>query len=131
VGEPDRLDRIHIRGLRMRCVVGFQQWEREKTQEISVSVTLHLDLREAGKSDRVEDSVDYKALKKRLIPLVEGSKFYLIERLAEVIAGQCLKEKRVERVDVIVDKLGALRFADSVAVEITRTRDEGEARGAR
>ena len=117
-----RLDRIRINQLAARCIIGIKDWEREKHQEISISVTLHGDLADACRSDDIADTVDYKQLKHRILAFVEGSEFYLIERLAEGIAELCLEQPRVERVDVVVDKLGALRFARSVAVEITRER---------
>ena len=78
----------------------------------------------AGQSDRIEDTVDYKAVKKQVLQLVEKSSFLLIERLAEEIARLCLAAAGVQRVTVVVDKPGALRFARSVAVEITRDRSD-------
>jgi FolB domain-containing protein len=119
------LDRITINDLRTRTIVGFNDWERTKKQDISISITLHADLQEACQNDAVEDTVDYKKIKKRVLALVENSRFQLIERMAEAVAEACLEEPRVARVDVTVDKLFALRFARSVAVEITRTK-EGE-----
>ena len=113
-------DRIHLRDLAARCIVGFNDWEREKKQDILINVTLHADLAKACASDRVEDSIDYKTLKNRILALVEESECHLIERLAESIAEVCLEGSLVQRVDVSVDKPGALRFARSVAVEITR-----------
>ena len=117
------LDRIRIQELKARTFVGFNDWEREKKQDVSISVTLHADLKRACDSDQVGDTVDYKTLKKRILSLVEGSRFLLIEAMAERIAGVCLDDSRVVRVDVLVDKLSALRFAKSVQVEITRARE--------
>ena len=122
-----QLDRIAIRELSARCVIAIKDWERKKPQEISISVTLHADLSAACRSDDIGDTVDYKQLKQQILAFVEDSRFFLIERLADGIAELCLAQPRVERVDVVVDKLGALRFARSVAVEITRERsDDGQ-----
>ena len=117
--------RIKINNLRMRCVVGIAEWEQHIRQDVSVSMTLHLDLHPAGKSDDVQDTVDYKQLKKRVMDHLEGHSFALIERMAYEVAGVCLDDDRVQRADVRVDKLGALRYADSVEVEVTRTREDG------
>ena len=114
------LDRIYIRDLHARCIVGIYPEERRDKQDIHVDLTLYANLREACKSDRIEDTVDYKAIKKQILATIDGSEFFLIERLAEEIAGVCLAAPRVERVKVTVDKPGALRFARSVAVEIVR-----------
>lgn len=122
------LDRIHIHDLQARCIVGIKDWERKKPQEISISVTLHADLTDACRSDDIDDTVDYKQLKQQILGFVEDSQFFLIERLAEGIAELSLEQPRVERVDVLVDKLGALRFARSVAVEITRERSDAPER---
>lgn len=118
--EKRQLDRIQIRDLSLRCVIGLNDWEREKRQDVVVSVTLHIDLSRAGESDQIEDTIDYKRVKDRIVGLVEDSQFRLIERLAEGIAAIGLEDPRVERVDVSLDKPGALRFTRSVAVEITR-----------
>ena len=120
--EKRQLDRIQIRDLSLRCVIGLNDWEREKRQDVVVSVTLHIDLSRAGESDQIEDTIDYKRVKDRIVGLVEDSQFRLIERLAEGIAAIGLEDSRVERVDVSLDKPGALRFTRSVAVEITRYR---------
>ena len=80
------------------------------------------DLRKAGQSDDLNDTVDYKAIKKSILKLVEGSRFQLIEALAEHIAVIALGDEKVQQVVVSIDKPGALRFAKSSAVEITRKR---------
>ncbi len=121
--EP--LDRIHIRELRLRCILGLRDWERRKKQEIAIDLTLHADLRAACRSDAIGDTVDYSTLKQRVIDLVEASQFQLVERLAQAVADLCLEEARVRRAEVTIDKAGALRFARSVAVSITRERPGG------
>ncbi|MBM4143641.1 MAG: dihydroneopterin aldolase [Lentisphaerae bacterium] len=120
-----RPDRIHIRDLRLRCIVGTNGEERVKQQEVVINITLEADLRAACASDRIEDTADYRALKLRVVEMVEKSRFFLIERLAEAVAALCLREPRAARATVTVDKPGALRFARSVAVEITRDKEAG------
>ena len=126
-------DRIHIRDLMCRCIVGIYPDERREKQDVIINITLWADYRAACRSDDIADTVDYKAIKKQVIRMVEDSSFQLIERLAEEIAGRykghpsfkgiCLANPRVEKVAVSVDKPGALRFARSVAVEIVRARE--------
>tara|TARA_R110001592_G_scaffold30513_6_gene109168 strand:+ start:601 stop:978 length:378 start_codon:yes stop_codon:yes gene_type:complete len=117
------LDRIYIRDLRLRCIVGIYPDERTNKQDVLINVTLWSDLKKAGETDQIEDTVNYKFVKKRIATLVESSDYLLIEKMATAIADLCLSEKGVEQVQVTVDKPGALRFARSVAVEITRTRE--------
>lgn len=119
----DSSDKIQIRDLHLRCIIGTFEEERRAKQDVVINITLYADLKSAGRSDNLEDTVDYKTLKKRVIALVEDSSCRLIEHLAERIAEVCLGEARVRRVSVAVDKPGALRFARSVAVEIFRDRE--------
>jgi D-erythro-7,8-dihydroneopterin triphosphate epimerase len=123
-GKPERrqMDRIYIRDLALRCIIGLYPEERKNKQDILINITMETDLRAAGKSDTLTDTVDYKAIKLAILDFVEKSSFNLIESLAEGIAVICLKDKRVQGVTVTIDKPGALRFARSVAVEITRSR---------
>ncbi len=116
----DNLDRIHIRDLRARCVVGTNPDERINKQDVVINITLYADLRKAGVSDDLADTVDYKAVKKKILALVESSTFLLIERLAEAIAEVCLAQAGVRRARVLVEKPAALRFARTVGVEIVR-----------
>lgn len=118
------LDKIHIRDLRARCILGIFPEEREKPQEITLNITLWADLREAAVSDSIDDTVDYKQVKQQVLALVENSTYFLVEKLAQEVADICLCAPRVERVTVTLDKPGALRFARSVAVEITRSRTD-------
>jgi len=118
----DDMDRIHICDLLVRCVLGINDGERRDKQDVLINLTVHADLHKAGKSDRVEDTVDYRALKKRVLAMVENSQYFLVEALAEAVAELCLEQGGVRRVDVRVDKPNALRFARSVAVEITRVK---------
>jgi D-erythro-7,8-dihydroneopterin triphosphate epimerase len=118
------VDRILIRDLRTRTIIGVRDWERREKQEVILNIVLTLDLTGAMRSDNLDDSVDYSAIKKRILDMVEGSSFNLCETLASHIADVCLEFPRVQEVEVTVDKPGALRFARSVAVRITRKRSE-------
>jgi dihydroneopterin aldolase/D-erythro-7,8-dihydroneopterin triphosphate epimerase len=112
-----------IRDLLARCIVGINDDERREKQDVVVTIVVHADLQRAGKTDAFDDTVDYRAIKKRVLPLVEASSFHLIEALADAVARACLESRGVEQVDVTVEKPGALRFARSVAVEITRRKE--------
>ena len=120
-----RLDRIFIRDLRARCIVGIYPEERSKKQDIEINIVMHADLSKAARTDRIEDTIDYKAIKKSVLALVERSEFFLIERLAGSIADLVLEDAMVERVEITLDKPGALRFARSVAIDLVRTREHG------
>ncbi len=119
-------DTIRIHDLHIRCIVGVYPEEREKKQDVIINVTLYADLRKASESDRIEDTLDYKAVKKAIFQLAEQSSFFLIERLAGAVAETCLTWPIVQGVTVTIDKPGALRFARSVSVSITRNKRGNE-----
>jgi len=119
-------DKIVIEDLLLRTIVGIKPDEREKRQDVLINIELHADTRPAGASDDIDDAVNYRTLTKRVIEHVEGSRFYLVEKMAADIAAICLSEPRVKAVTVRVEKPGALRFARSVGVEIYRTRADLE-----
>ena len=116
------MDRIVIEDLFLRCIVGVNPEERIKQQDVNLRIVLHADLRQAGRTDDLKDTVDYKAVKVAVRELVEGSSFLLIEKLANEVARRCLDDPRVEQAEVRLEKPGALRFARTVAVDISRTR---------
>lgn len=115
------LDRIRIKDLLLRCIVGINPDERTNRQDVVINLTLFVDLRKPGETDNIEDTVNYKTIKNGVVDLVESSSFRLVERLAEAVAQRCLENNMVRGVLVTIDKPGALRFARSVGVEIFRT----------
>ncbi len=118
----ERLDRIIIKDLLLRCVVGINPEERVHKQDVVVTVVLYADLSKSAASDDIDDTVNYKTIKDEIVALVEGSSFLLVEKLAQRIADVCLKNRLVEGARVRVEKPGALRFARSVGVELFRRR---------
>jgi FolB domain-containing protein len=118
------MDRILISDLLVRCIIGVRDEERREKQDVLINLELSADLGKAGASDRIEDAVDYAALKKRIVGMVENSQFFLVEALAENIASLCLEHPKVAQAVVRVEKPTALRFARSVGVEITREREK-------
>jgi FolB domain-containing protein len=113
-------DRIEIKDLLLRGIIGVNDWEREKPQDILINLTLFADLSRAGETDDLADSVNYRTLAKNIIEHVEKSARYTVEALAADIARLCLEAPGVLRARVHVEKPGALRFARSVGVEIER-----------
>lgn len=117
-------DKILIKDLLLRGIIGLNDWEREKRQDILINVTLFTDLRAAGLSDDIGDTLNYRTITKRIIQYVEdGSAHYTVEALAAAVARIAI-DGGAPRVVVRVEKPGALRFAASVGVEIERTRED-------
>lgn len=116
------MDKIIIRDLLLRGIIGINPDERVKQQDILINMVIWAGIRQAAASDAIEDAVDYKSITKRVIKHVEESSDYLVEKLVTDLARIVITEFGVERVQVRVEKPGALRFAESVGIEIERTR---------
>ena len=114
--------KIHIKNLRIKTIIGINDWERAEKQDVIVNVEVELDASRATETDRIEDTINYKTLTKRIISEVELSEFYLLEKLAQHILNIVLENKKVTRGTVEVDKPQALRFADSVSVSCSGDR---------
>lgn len=113
-------DLIFIRNLELKAVIGTRPAERRRRQRLYFNLTLHTDLAPAGRSDELRDALDYSELERRVAELVKNSSFQLLEALAEAVAGLLLSFAAVRKATVQIDKPGASRQAESVAVLITR-----------
>jgi FolB domain-containing protein len=122
--ETYMTDEIRIKGLFLRTIIGINDDEREHKQDVRINLSLAVDTRPAARTDHIDDAVNYRTITKDVIDLVENSKFFLVERMAEEIARVCLADPRVERVKVSIEKPAALRFARSVGVAIARSRGD-------
>jgi dihydroneopterin aldolase len=116
------IDIIYLRDLKIECVVGIFEWERRIKQTIVLDLDMATDIRRAAQSERIEDTLDYKAVSKRLIEFVGASQFQLVETLAERVAEVVLNEFQVPWVRVRVNKRHAIRQAADVGVIIERER---------
>jgi 7,8-dihydroneopterin aldolase/epimerase/oxygenase len=116
------VDRIFLRELRTETIIGIFDWERKVRQTISVDLEFPGDVRRAAATDRIEDTLNYKSVAKRVLAFVEQSEFQLVETLAEHIAQLILREFAVAWVRVTLNKPGAVRGSRDVGVVIERAR---------
>lgn len=117
------MDTIFLTDLRVDCVVGIWEWERKIRQTVSIDLEMGADIRKAAASDDIVDTLNYKAVAKRIQQFVGDSGFQLVETMAEEIARVILTEFTVPWVQVRVNKPGAIRGARDVGVSIRRTHD--------
>jgi FolB domain-containing protein len=118
------MDKVIIRNLLARGVIGVNDWERKRAQNILINITLFTDTRRAAETDSIADCVNYSTMSKKVFAHAEGANRETVEALANDLARICLEEKGVQKVIVRVEKPGAVRFAESVGVEIERSRDD-------
>ena len=117
------MDKVIIKNLLARGIIGVNDWERKRAQNILINITLFTDTRRAAETDNLEDCVNYSTMSKKLLAHAETVNRLTVEALANDLARLCLEEKGVQKVMVRVEKPGAVRFAESVGVEIERSRD--------
>lgn len=116
------MDIIFLRDLRIDTLIGIYDWERRVKQTISLDLEMATDIRKAAATDTIDDTLNYKAVAKRVIAFVEASEFQLVETLAERIAEIILSEFNVPWVRLTLNKTGAVRGARDVGVIIERGR---------
>src|SRR5688500_2277983 len=120
------MDKIFLSALTVECIVGIWEWERRVKQTVIIDLEMAADIRRAAASDRIEDTIDYKKVPKRLLAFVGESQFKLVETLSEQIARVVVTEFGVAWVKVRLNKQGAIRGARDVGIEIERrTADYG------
>jgi 7,8-dihydroneopterin aldolase/epimerase/oxygenase len=115
-------DRIFLRGLAVECIIGFIDWERRVKQTIVIDMEFPVDCRPAARTDEVANTVDYKAVAKRVIAFVETSEFKLVETLAHRLGMLVIEEFSLEWVRVSLNKPGAIRGSRDVGITLERTR---------
>ena len=118
------MDKVIIKDLLARGIIGVNDWERKRPQDILINITIFTDTRRAAETDNISDCVNYSTISKKVIAHAESSQRLTVEALANDLAKLCLEEDSAQKVIVRVEKPGAVRFARSVGVEIERSRDE-------
>ena len=114
------MDIIFLDGLRIDTVVGIYKWERQIKQQVIFDIEMSADIAKAAASDHVDDTLDYKAVAKRVIEFVGQSEYRLVETLAENVAQLIIKEFKVNWIKLKLNKQGAIRGAQDVGVVIER-----------
>ena len=108
-----------ITNLRLDAVIGCNDWERRQTQRVIINISMDFDPTEAIASDRLDATLDYRAIKKRIIASVEQTSFNLLESLTAHVLDIIMNNTRVVRATVTIDKPEALRYADSVSITLS------------
>ena len=114
------MDVVFIRELKVDTLVGIYDWERRLRQHVILDIEMGTDIVRAAKSDKIEDTLDYKAVAKRVMQFVHDAEFGLVETLAEKVAELILQEFQVPWVKITLNKPGAVSGSKSVGVVIER-----------
>ena len=114
------MDIVYLHGLKVDCIIGVWDWERRTKQKVIIDLDMAADVHRAAQTDKLDDTLDYKAVAKALIAYVGDSSFQLVETLAENIAAIILDEFNIPWVRIRINKKGAVRGAKDVGVIIER-----------
>jgi FolB domain-containing protein len=117
------MDKIIIKDILARGIIGINENERTQPQDILINLVIRADLKKAGSTDNIEESINYRTITKKVIQLAETAQRLTVEALANDIAVYILTHELVCGVTVRVEKPGAVRFSRSVGVEIERMKD--------
>lgn len=115
------MDKVFIEALEIEALIGIYDWERRIRQPLLFDIEMAFDNRIPAASDAIADTLNYKAVSKRVVDYVSQSDFGLVETLAERVAAIILDEFGVRHVRLKLSKPGAVRGARAVGVMIERS----------
>jgi len=114
---------IRIKNLLIRTYIGFNPEELRNKQDVVINMTIKADVKEAIKTDDVDNSYNYKTITKKVIKLVQEGQFKMLEHLTQKVLDRIMENPQVDWARVEVDKPHALRFSESVSIELEETRE--------
>lgn len=120
--SPDSRDIVYVHDLKVDCIIGVWEWERHTRQTIMIDLDMAVDVAAAAALDRIDGTVNYKAVSKRIQAFVAASRFALVETLAEQVAALVLTEFNIPWLRLRINKSGALSGAGAVGILIERSR---------
>jgi FolB domain-containing protein len=118
------MDKIFIKDLIVRGILGVNDWERTNPQDILINIIVYTDTHQAAETDEIEECINYRDLAKKIQAHAESAARFTVEALANDLAVLALSQRGVKKVCVKVEKPGAVRFSRSVGIEIERSRTE-------
>jgi 7,8-dihydroneopterin aldolase/epimerase/oxygenase len=118
------VDKIFIHALKTEAIVGIFDWERQVKQTVIIDLEFSADIRKAALTDSIDDTLNYKAVAKRILGFIESSQFHLVETLAEHVAMLVLEDFGVQWVGIALSKPGAIRGSKDVGVKLERSRPD-------
>jgi len=116
------MDKVFINNLKVHGILGIHAHEQRTIREIRISAVATTDINQAAQNDDIQQTINYSTLAKHITQFVEDNPCLTIEALIESLAKQILKDERIDSIWLRVEKPNAVPQADTVGVEITRTR---------
>jgi 7,8-dihydroneopterin aldolase/epimerase/oxygenase len=122
------MDIIQLTGIRCYGYTGYLPEEQFLGQWFEVDLRISVDLKTAGHTDRIEDTLDYRGIIATVKKIISTAKFALVEKLADTIITTVLAENRVHQVELKLHKLAAPipDFGGRITIELTRTKSQSD-----
>lgn len=98
------MDYIFIEGLKVAGKHGVMEHERKVEQEFEISLKMGVDTAAAAQSDKLKDALDYAPVRDTIVHIIQTNSFYLIERLADTLCAEILKDKRIRTIELTIRK---------------------------
>jgi len=118
--QPDAV--IRIKNLRLRTFIGIKDEEIANRQDIVINMVIHYPAEKARASEDINDALNYRTITKRIIQHVENNRFFLLEKLTQDVLDIAREHHWVTYAEAEIDKLHALRYADSVSMTMSWQR---------
>lgn len=113
-------DTIFLRDLEIDATIGVYEWEKRIRQKVCINLEMAADITQAAASHSIDDTLDYKAVAKRIVQFVEASHYELIESLIEKVAAMLIQEFNIPWLRITISKPQAVRGARDVGITIER-----------
>ena len=111
MSQPDAI--IRIKNLRLRTFIGIKEEEIANRQDVVVNVAIQYPAEKSRNSEDINDALNYRTITKRIISHIENNRFSLLEKLTQDVLDIAREHHWVTYAEVEIDKLHALRYADS------------------
>ncbi|MGQ7247544.1 dihydroneopterin triphosphate 2'-epimerase [Halomonas sp. V046] len=114
---------IRIKNLRLRTFIGIKDDEIQNRQDVVINAVIRYRADKAVAFNHIEQALNYRTITKELIAHVEDNRFLLLERMTREVLDLIMSHEQVLTTQVEIDKPHALRFADSVSITLSASRE--------
>jgi 7,8-dihydroneopterin aldolase/epimerase/oxygenase len=116
------MDKVFIKNLQVYGILGIHPHEQRSPQRIQISLMVETDIQKASQADDIRQTVNYSTLTEQIVQFVEKSHYRTIEALILALADEILKNNKIFSIWLRIEKPNAVPRADSVGVEISRSK---------
>ena len=117
---------VFIKDFIIQEIIGIHEHEKTKKQKIKFNIVVDVNQNTVPDEKDIKSIVDYEKITNKLENLVKNKKYNFLESLAEDSFKEIFEDKRINSVKIKIEKLDAIKNADSVGVEVFKSRNDYE-----